>query len=165
MALREDHVVLPDGRELPEFHVVEYPDWACVVCLDTEGRFVLVEQYRHGIGATGLEFASGAVDRGETPEEGARRELQEETGYASDRWIALGRCAPEPSKHTNWAHLFVALDARRVGEPAPDASEDLRVVLLDGAGLRAALEEGRFVHGIHWAALARARESGLVPGI
>lgn len=164
MNLREDHVVLPDGRELPEFHVVEYPDWTCVVCLTPDGRYVMVEQYRHGIGQVGLEFASGTVDEGETPLEGARRELLEETGFAAEDWFDLGRCAPEPSKHTNWAHLFVAMGARPISQPKLDEGEDLRVCLLEPAELAAATRDGRLVHGIHLAALWRAREAGLLTG-
>lgn len=161
MNLREDHVRLPDGTELPEFHVVEYPDWTVVVCVDTEGVFVLVEQYRHGIGRVSIEFPSGAIEPGETPEAGARRELLEETGYESDRWIHLGRCAPEPSKHTNWAHMYVALEARRVAEPTPDIGEDLRLVHMIRSEVTDAVADGRMIHGIHLAAIGRAVELGV----
>ncbi len=163
MSLREDHVALPGGPELPEFHVVEYPDWACAVCVTEDGDFVLVEQYRHGIGRSSLEFAAGAVDEGESPEETARRELLEETGYASDHWIFLNSAAPEPSRHTNWAHSYVALSARRVAEPRPDHGECLHVRLLSGPALRAAVSSGGFVHGVQLAALWQAAANGLLP--
>ncbi|GIV58976.1 MAG: NUDIX hydrolase [Rhodothermaceae bacterium] len=164
MNLRVDHVRLPDGTELPEFHVVEYPDWACVVCFTEEGRLVMVEQYRHGIRRACLEFPAGAVDPGEEPLQAARRELLEETGYAADDWIGLGRCAPEPSKHTNYAHLYVARAARPVRAPAGDAGEDLRVCLLEPEDVLRRVETGDLVHGIHLAALFWARSLGLFPG-
>lgn len=46
-------------------------------CLDT----LLVEQFRPPIQGVGIEFPAGLVDKGETPEQAALRELKEETGY------------------------------------------------------------------------------------
>ena len=163
MNLREDHVRLPGGMELEEFHVVEYPDWAAVVCLTEEGKLVMVEQYRHGVQRPSLELPAGAVEAGEAPLEGARRELLEETGYAAERWITLGTCAPEPSKHTNYAHFFVARGARRVRAPQPDAAEHLTVHLVEPAELLERAEGGELLHGIHLAALFWASRRGLLP--
>ena len=161
MNLREDHVRLPDGTELPEFHVVEYPDWACTVCFSEDGRLVMVEQFRHGIRRMSLEFPAGAVDAGEDPMTAARRELLEETGYAADEWMVLGRCSPEPSKQTNLAHLFVARGALRVAEPACDEGEDLRVCLLKPDEVFRSAENGEMIHGIHLAALFWAHHRGI----
>jgi ADP-ribose diphosphatase len=163
MNLRSDHVRLPHGTELPEFHVLEYPDWAAVICIRADGRYVLVDQFRYGIGKSSLEFASGALDSGEEPEDGARRELLEETGYAAPRLEYLGAFAPDPSKHTNYAHLFVATDARQVAEPTPDAGEDLQVQVLTRAELDGAIASGRLIHGIHLTAMWMASQRGLLP--
>ncbi len=163
MSLRTDHVRLPDGTELPEFHVLEYPDWAAVICIREDGLYVLVDQYRYGIGRSSLEFASGAIDPGESPEEGARRELLEETGYAASELEYLGAFAPDPSKHTNFAHLFVATGATQVAEPNPDPGEDLHVALLSKSELDSAIASGRLIHGIHLAAMWMASQRGLLP--
>ncbi|KAJ3871186.1 NUDIX hydrolase domain-like protein [Lentinula edodes] len=42
---------------------------------------VVVEQYRPPIGKFIIELPAGLVDEGETPEQAAIRELEEETGY------------------------------------------------------------------------------------
>ncbi|MEM1128283.1 MAG: NUDIX hydrolase [Bacteroidota bacterium] len=163
MNVREDQVRLPDGTVLDEFHVVEYPDWACVLCLDTNDQYVLVRQYRHGIQRVCLELPAGAVEPGEPPLHTAQRELLEETGYEAPSWHALGAVAPEPSKHTNQAHLFVAAGATRVQAPRLDHSEDLAVVTLTPAALRAAVDRGDLVHAVHRLALALAADAGLLP--
>ena len=162
MRLREDHIQQPDGTELDEFHVIEYPDWTCVLCFSETGQVVLVEQYRHGVGRTSLELPAGIIDAGETPLMGARRELREETGYVADVWTPLGRCAPNPSKHTNHAYVFVAHNARRVHEQRLDASETIAVREVSPSALLHLADAGEIVHGIHLAAIFWARHRGLL---
>jgi 8-oxo-dGTP pyrophosphatase MutT (NUDIX family) len=160
MTLREDRVRLPSGHVLDEYHVAEYPDWACVLALTADGRAVLVEQYRYGIDRVCLELPAGALDAGEDALTAARRELREETGYEAARWTPLGRYAVEPGRHTNWGHAFVAEGARRVGAPAHDAGEDLAVRLVPAEGLVGLVEAGRIVHGVHVAAVMAAAVHG-----
>ena len=162
LTLRRDHVRLPTGVDLDAFYVAEYPDFAVVLALTGGGEAVLVEQYRHGIERVTLELPAGAVDGGEAPETAARRELLEETGYQTERWTSLGRLAVEPSRHTNWAHVFVATGAERVAEPALEPSEDLVVRTLPARELVAAVEAGRIVHGVHVAVVYRALAEGLL---
>ena len=163
MRLREDTVLLPSGKALDEFHVIEYPDWSCVYCLDEMGDVVLVEQYRHGVTRFSLELPAGELQPHEDPLEGAKRELLEETGYEASEWIYLGRCAPNPSKHTSYAHLFLATGGRRVGEQKLDGTEEIIVRLMHPEEVLGLAEQGGIVHGIHmttifWAAL-RGRRS------
>ncbi len=164
LRLRADRVRLPTGAEIEEFHVAEVPDWALIVALTDGGQAVLVEQYRYPVDRTALEFAAGIIGDGEVPVEAARRELLEETGYAAETWTALGRCAVEPARQTNYGHLFVAQGARRVGAPRLDATEDLRVRLVEADGLVGLVERGEIVHGMHVAAVFWALQRGLVPG-
>lgn len=164
MSLRVDEVELPDGQILDQYHVLEYPDWTLALCQDSQARLVLVEQYRHAIGRVSLEFASGMLEEGEDRLSGARRELVEETGYTSDDWTHLGSWAPDPSRHDNVGHVFVARNARFERPPAPDASEDLRVHLLSPAEVEQAIRDGRIVHGMHVAAFYRAVTDGLIAG-
>jgi 8-oxo-dGTP pyrophosphatase MutT (NUDIX family) len=164
MKLRVDEVELPDGQVLPEYHVLEYPDWTLSMCQDMAGKLILVEQYRHGTGRISLEFASGMLDEQETPLVGARRELLEETGYDADSWHELGHWAPDPSRHDNVGHVFLARDARRVASPSPDNTEDLRVLSLSVHEVDAAIRDGRITHGLHVAAFYRAATDGLLNG-
>jgi 8-oxo-dGTP pyrophosphatase MutT (NUDIX family) len=45
-----------------------------------EGKFVLIRQFRAPVDNYVIEFPAGMIDKGETPEEAAIRELREETG-------------------------------------------------------------------------------------
>ncbi len=80
LTARRDTVELPDGRVNPEFYVLEYPSWINVIAITEDGKYVMVEQYRHGLARVGIELCAGVVEPGEAPEAAARRELEEETG-------------------------------------------------------------------------------------
>jgi len=162
MNLREDHVLLPNGLELEEYHVLEYPDWVCVVCVTSDDQMVLVEQYRYGIDEVTLELPGGAIDPGEDPAEAARRELLEETGYSADRLTFVGKSAPDPARHTNWAWVYFASGAKRIGDQQLDPGEDMVVRLMPVAEVLEAADDGLIAHGIHQAALFWANRKGLL---
>lgn len=162
MDVREDRVLMPDGEVLDPYHVIESPDWVCVICIDEHDRLVIVEQYRHGIQQVCYELPAGAIDGSEPPEVAGRRELLEETGFEARGWSSIGWCVPEPGKHTNRAHLFVATGGRRVDAQTLDRSEDIRVHLMTSDDVFQLIDNGRFPHGIHQVALLRARLLGLL---
>ncbi len=89
LTARRDCVRLPDGRINDEYYLLEYPDWVNVIAVTTEGLFVMIEQYRHGIDEVITELCAGVVEAGEETEAAARRELLEETGYSGGRWRLL----------------------------------------------------------------------------
>ncbi len=162
MDVREDRVQLPSGVVLDEFHVIEYPDWVCVIPITDGGEVVLVEQYRHAIARTSTEFPAGVIDGGEDVVTAAQRELLEETGFGAREWIHLGSCAPEPSRHANAAHFVVARGAYRKSAPTPDDSETIRVRVVPLEGLSSLVRDGHMVHGVHIAALHVAAMRGQI---
>lgn len=77
---------------------------ACAVVLDAEGRVLLVkrEDFRVWV------LPGGRLEPGETPEEGAMREVEEETGYriAIDRYVG-SYTIPDGPLGPQRSHCFV----------------------------------------------------------
>ena len=137
LTVRRDKVLLPTGAINPEFYILEYPMWVNVIALTREGQFVLVRQYRHGLGETHYELCAGVVEQGEEPLAAAKRELLEETGFGGGKWHLLMSISPNASTVNNLSYCFVATDVERLStEQHLDATEDLTVHLFDEVEVR-----------------------------
>ena len=130
LTARRDDVELPDGRTIPEYYVLEYPDWVNVIAITKDDQFVMERQYRHALGCTCFELPCGVIEEGETPIEAAKRELEEETGYGGGKWSKLMELSANPSTMNNLAHCFLATGVEKVSEQHLDPTEDLSVHLL-----------------------------------
>lgn len=95
--VREEHVQLPNGSEIPDYYVFEYPDWINVIAVTTDGRYVFERQYRHALGLVSYELCAGVCEPTDaSPLEAARRELLEETGFGGGEWEELMILSPNP---------------------------------------------------------------------
>jgi ADP-ribose pyrophosphatase len=143
LRLRSDSVLLPGGRLPSSCTVFECPEWVDVIALTAELNIVLVDQYRHAVGQIRTEFPAGAVDDGEAPMTAIRRELIEETGYASDQWHLLGSAPVNPAMQTNRIHCFLALGAHKVAGQDLDEGESIRTHELPLSEFVEQVEAGR----------------------
>ena len=133
---------LPDGSVHENFHRIVLPEFAVTVALTTDGRFVMIREYKHGAEGVCLNAPAGMIAAGEAPLAAARRELLEETGYTAVAWRRLGSFVVDGTNGGGRAHLFLAGGAERVSAPRLDENEEIEVVLFDKTALRAALASG-----------------------
>ena len=157
-ALRSDRLRLPGGAIKDPYYVIERPDAAIVFPLTQSGEVVLVRQYRPPIGMMELGLPAGLVEEGESPEEAARRELSEETGYTGGEWEPLGSVASSPSLKDNWAYLFLARGVEETSAPVPDEHELLEAVTVPVERLLSLIREGQIVSSSGVAAIMLALE-------
>ena len=127
--IRIDKCELPNGK-IFEPMVFEYRRWANVFALTEKNEVVMIRQYRHGVQAIVWEFPGGIVEDGETPQEGARRELLEETGYTTSNLMEVGRINPNPANFANTLYAFLATGAEKVQGQHLDEAEEIDVHLV-----------------------------------
>ena len=151
-----EHVRLPSGYEISEYHVLNQNDFCLMVAVTANGDVPLVRQYKHGARDVVLEFPAGLVEDDEAPEAAAARELLEETGFAG-RMHCAGTLLTGPSRNRNLAHVFVILDAEQVCEPEPEETEQIEVVMTPLARLPGLVGEGAIRDLGSLATYARAR--------
>lgn len=152
-------VALRGGPE--PFYAVRLNDWAAVLPITADGRAILVRQYRPVVERTVVELPAGAVGPAEAPEDAARRELLEETGYVADELVLLGTVLPDSGRLMNRAWLYVAPSVR--GADAPPAPEaDLEVLAVGRRELDALVTSGEFAAAGHLAALGLAAVRGFL---
>jgi 8-oxo-dGTP pyrophosphatase MutT (NUDIX family) len=121
-----DEVDRPDGSP-GIYGVVHFRSAAvAVVAVADDGRLLLVGQHRYPLDEYSWEIPEGGVPEGESPLEGARRELREETGYEAVEWRQLCRITVSNSVTDETGAIFLATGLRP-GEAAPEATEDLAI--------------------------------------
>lgn len=130
LTARRDVVQLPNGEINDEFYVLEYPDWINVIAITNDDQFVFVRQYRYALDLDSTELCAGVIEPGETPEQGARRELLEETGYGGGEWREIMTIGQNPSTCNNLTHCFIATGVRKLQDQQLDRTEDIEVLLL-----------------------------------
>jgi 8-oxo-dGTP pyrophosphatase MutT (NUDIX family) len=163
LTLWHDEVDRPDGSA-GIYGVVHFANLAVgAVVLDDEDRVLLVGQHRYTLDAYTWEIPEGGVPPDESPLDGARREVLEETGVEADGWRELVRVHLSNSV-TDEAGVVFAAHARVHGEPHPDPTEDLAIRWVPYDAVLAMIEMGELtdalsILGLHALALERARAS------
>ncbi|WP_102126957.1 NUDIX hydrolase [Deinococcus planocerae] len=135
----DGHIVrleLLDGK----WEVVRHADAVAILALNDAGEMLFVRQRRRAIDDSTLEAPAGLIDDGESPEEAARRELQEEVGLDGDMEL-LTRFYSSPGFCDE--ELYV-LQARNLRESRldPDEDEDLETVWMPPQQVLDGLRDG-----------------------
>jgi ADP-ribose pyrophosphatase len=121
--VRRDRVVEPSGLEATR-EIVVHPGSVVVLPVFADGRVLLIRQYRHAAGQYLWELVAGHKEPNETGAEGARRELQEETGYQARRIRKLFNVFPSPGLLGERMEIFLA-EGLTKGAPQPEDDEKI----------------------------------------
>lgn len=148
-----------NGHERP-YTYVEYRDSVCVLAL-YEGRVVVIDQYRHALNQWELELPCGGVDEGESPEQAARRELEEETGFVAGEMISLGSYYTNQGYSSAQCSVFFTRCVRR-GRPHREEAELIRTLEVSAEEFEALMDQNRFRLLIGMTAWNQAKRRGLI---
>jgi ADP-ribose pyrophosphatase len=120
-----DTLALPNGQQV-EREFVAKSNAVVMVPIDNEDNVLLVRQWRHPAGQALLEAPAGGVEEGESADDCAQRELQEEIGYASRNLRALGGFWTTPGFCDEFMYVYLAKDLIESKLPADD-DEDIQL--------------------------------------
>jgi len=151
--VRQQTVELPSGRQIPTWFILDYPNWINVIAETTDGRLVMIDQYRHGLGVTKYEIVAGVIDEGETPLQAAQRELREETGFGGGEWSEFMTLCPNTSCQSNLSYTFLARGVERLEDAHQEATEDITVHVMDKRDVYTLLQQGEIIQALHAAPL------------
>ena len=156
--LRVDTVAVNGGTH--QWEVVEHSGAVVVIAQPESDEMVLVRQYRHPLGRPTWEVCAGGIDPGETPHDAALRELREETGFRARSMRRLWSAYSAPGFCSELLHFFVT-DDWDIGEPEPDAGEDIEVATFPLSRLREMIErdelpDAKTQISVLWALTARS---------
>lgn len=116
-----------------------------VVLAFYQSKVVLIKQYRHAMKEWLYELPAGMIDENEDPQDAARRELEEESGYIPNRMISLGTFYPSPGSTTEIIHLYFAICfERKIFEP--EASEQIEVLTVSEVEFQQMIHTNTFLH-------------------
>ena len=166
---------LPNGKVIDDFYTLWQPDWVLILARTAQGNWVMTEQYRHGSQTIELEFPAGIINKGETPEQAALRELQEECGYCIDPRLRedddgiredddgaredddgkairyLGELPVNPDRHRGKFHIVFIDGVVKSGSTHFDSTEDIESSELSDKDLQKKMADGTFCHPLQMA--------------
>jgi ADP-ribose pyrophosphatase len=149
--VQREKVIEPSGVEATR-DIIVHPGSVVVLPVLPDGRIVLIRQYRHSVQQYLWELVAGRRDGDESFVAGARRELQEETGYTARSMRLLVDLFPSPGFLRENMAIFLATGLKKgTANPEPDEKITQTIVTLREALAwirRGKIRDGKTVAGI-----------------
>jgi len=140
-----DTVRMPHGRTVT-VDVVRHSKSVVIVPVPEPGQVILIRQYRYAVNAHLWEFPAGSVDRGESPEEAARRECHEEIGLVPATIVRLSALFPTPGYCDEEMIFFRVSSLEKSGEQAHvDEDEEIEAKTFELRDAREMVRRGEIV--------------------
>lgn len=148
--IRHDRYVLPDGQP-GDYFIVDTHGSVMVIPQTTDGRFVMVKQYRYIPQEWMVEFPCGGIHAGEEPVAAAAREAQEEAGVTGQALEKIGEFLPFNGVASEVCFLYHLPNAS-LGANQTDVDEELTVELYTAQEIDTLIAGGQIRDGMTLAA-------------
>lgn len=112
LSVYEDTISTPDGN-IAKWDFIDHKSAAAVLPVLSDGRILLVRQFRNALDRETLEIPAGGLNRDESTMEAAARELEEETGYQCDRLTPLISVAMAAAFCNEVVDVYLATDLKK----------------------------------------------------
>ncbi len=132
---------LPNGND-KNFFITAGFNIIDVLAIDTSGRVIVIKQFYISQQKKLISLVGGIIDENEKAQKTAQRELLEETGYTTKKFINLGK-GIKGKYSTGTAFYFLALDATKIQNPKLEESEDIEIVAMSLSEFKKFLNQGK----------------------
>jgi len=145
-----------EGEITYKREVVHHAGSAVIVPVFDDGTIALVRQYRHPAQRYLLEVPAGTLERGEAPEKGAARELEEELGLVCGRLEKLSEFFVSPGfcEEKMWVYLATELTETEQRLEDDEVIEVMRIPFSQALGMitTGEIEDAKTIIGVMLAA-------------
>ena len=148
------------GNDVAPHYSISTWDYVSVFAVTRDGSFPLVRQFRPAVEMITLELPCGHIDKGQTPEQAARKELLEETGLVADELILVGMLAPDTGRLGNRLWCFFAPRAARDPVATFEPEADVEPIIYTGSLRELVLSEPAFCSALNHATILLAVAKG-----
>jgi len=159
ISLIEEEVTLPTGNTITHT-TIAHPGAAVILPVTEDNKVIMVHQFRPSLKKWLLELPAGTIENNESPLICAQRELEEETGYSADTFVALGQFTPLAGFCDEIQHLFIAKGLHKTARFTCDEDEVIEVVSLSVQELEQKIIEGDITDSKTIACLSKAKLCG-----
>jgi ADP-ribose pyrophosphatase len=125
---RHDRFEMPNGTQ-GDYYYLHSGGAAAIIPITADGKLVLNKQYRYLFNRDSIEFPSGGIKEGQTPEEAAHAELAEETGYKCGKLVKIGEVGAANGVYDEMTHIFIATELEET-EMLSDETEEFEILKL-----------------------------------
>ncbi len=136
-----DRVQLPNGQ-IRDYYLTKKSDIVVIVAITPESQVVMLSEYKYGAGQYLTVLPAGHIEANETPENAARRELAEETGFTGKHYEHLGTLFESPVQDTHKVEVVLVTNAKQTATATIEESEDLQTTILTREDLKTKVLQG-----------------------
>lgn len=143
--------------KIGEYHFCHTHGSAFTIPVTSEGRILMVNQYRYLNDRESIEFPGGGIKFGEIPDEIARKELIEETGM-DGKFEKIGFFNPYNGVTNEICHVYIARELKPSAEFGKDEHEEFEIIELTIEELTNKIESNEIYDGMSLAAWSLAEK-------
>lgn len=154
--LYEDTLELGVGKKKKVYVRGVRRDYSTIVPFISSTQILAIKSYRHIVDSVQVEVPSGYIEKGESPQCAAIRELKEETGYTAKRIASIGSYTLDYTMFEQRGNLFVAYDLVKDGEQSLGSMEKIELAILTINEISQLLFDGKITNAASIVALYRA---------